>query len=142
VADAHGLLLLVPDLVIPDEPLNDLGHDGRFLFAHKIAIEFALVVLVALIDRDFETGDGMAFRRSGAGRRQGREAGLSGRFRQKRLETLVGKIEDRGPGTEVCRDLEETVGVLREKSAFCLEIGVNVGAAKAVDRLLRISHQE
>ena len=79
-ADPHGLALLVPDLVIPDEPLNDLGHDARFVFAHKIAIEFALVVFVAIIDRDFETGDGMAIGGSRAGRRQGREAGLSGRL--------------------------------------------------------------
>src|SRR5271165_1690494 len=78
-ADPHGLPLLVPDLVISDEGLNDLGHDGGFVFAHKIAIEFALVVFVAIIDRDFETGDGRAIGRSRAGCRQGREAGLKSR---------------------------------------------------------------
>src|SRR5271166_6802163 len=78
-ADAHGLPTLVPDLVIPDEPLNDLGHDGGFVFAHKIAIELALVVFVAIIDRDFETGDGRAVGGSRAGCGQGREAWLPGR---------------------------------------------------------------
>jgi hypothetical protein len=79
-ADPHGLALLVPDLAIPDEALNDPGHDGGFVFAHKIAIEFALVVFVAIIDRDFETGDGRAVGGSRAGCRQGRETGLSGRL--------------------------------------------------------------
>src|ERR1700740_3015976 len=75
-ADAHGLPLLVPDVVIPDQTLDDLGYEGAFVFAHKIAIEFALVVFVAIIDRDFETGDRRAIGRSRAGRRQGREAWL------------------------------------------------------------------
>src|SRR6202040_748382 len=93
-ADPHGLPVLVPDLVIPDKPLDDRGHDARFLFPHKIAIEFAVVVFVAIVDRNFETGDSMAIGGSRAGRRQGREAGLPGRLRQKRLEAVIGKIED------------------------------------------------
>src|SRR5205823_736808 len=79
-ADAHGLPLLVPDLVIPDKALNGLGHDGGFVFAHELAIQFSLVVFVAIIDWDFETGDGRAIGRSRAGRRQGREAWLPGRL--------------------------------------------------------------
>src|ERR1700730_523080 len=78
-ADAHGLPLLVPDLVIPDQTLDDLGHDGGFVFAHKIAIEFAVVVFVAITDRDFETADGGAVGGGRAGSRQRREARLSGR---------------------------------------------------------------
>src|ERR1700741_4861508 len=79
-ADAHGLPLLVPDLVIPDQTLDDLGYDGCFVSAQKIAIELALVVFVAIIGRDFETSDRRAIGRSRAGRRQGREAWLSGRL--------------------------------------------------------------
>ena|SRR5712671_637116 len=79
-ADPHGLALLVPDLVIADQALNDLGHDGGFVFPHEIAIEFSLVVFVAIIDRDFETGDGRAVGGSRAGCRQRREAWLSGRL--------------------------------------------------------------
>src|ERR1700730_4679945 len=78
--DPHGLPALVPDLVIPDEPLNDLGHDARFLFPHEIAIEFAVVVFVAIVDRNFETGDGRGGGGSRAGWRQGREAWLPGRL--------------------------------------------------------------
>jgi hypothetical protein len=47
-------------LVISDKPLNDLGPDAGFVFPHEIAIEFSLVVFVAIIDRNFKTGDGMA----------------------------------------------------------------------------------
>src|SRR5262245_8561147 len=72
--DAHGLPLLVPDLIIADEPLNDLGHYGGFVFAYELAIEFSLVVFVAIIDRNFETGDGRAVGGSRAGGHQGREA--------------------------------------------------------------------
>src|SRR5271170_2570702 len=79
-ADPHGLLVLVPDLIIPDEPLNDLSHDDCFVLADELAIEFALAVFYAPVDRDFEAGDGMAVGRSRADRRQGREAGLSGRL--------------------------------------------------------------
>ena len=52
-ADPHRLALLVPDLVIPDEPLNDFGHDPGFLFPDLIAIEPALVVFMAIVDRNF-----------------------------------------------------------------------------------------
>src|ERR1700726_1895121 len=79
-AGSHGLAVLVPDLGIPDKPLDDLGDDARFLFPHKIAIEFAVVVFVAIVDRDFETGDGRTIGRSRAGRSQGREAGLPSRL--------------------------------------------------------------
>ena len=79
-ADPHGLGPLVPDLIIPDEPLNDLGHDDCFVLADELAIEFALVVFVAVVDRDFEAGDGLAIGQGRAGRRQWREAGLSGRL--------------------------------------------------------------
>src|SRR5712692_10206552 len=79
-ADPHGLALFVPDLVIPDKPLNDLGHNGGFVFAHKIAIESALVVFVAILDRDFETGDGRTVGGSRAGCREGCETWLPGRL--------------------------------------------------------------
>jgi hypothetical protein len=125
-----------------DEPLNDLGDDCRFMFAYQVAIELAFVVFMAFGDWDFETGDGRAIGRSRAGCCQGRETGLSGRLRQEGLETAIGKFEDRSAGTEIRRDLEDAVRVLREKSALCHQIGVNVGAAEAVDRLLGVSHQK
>src|SRR4029077_10121939 len=75
-ADPHGLTVLVPDLVIPNKPLDDRGHDPGFMFPHKIATKSALVVLVAIVDQAFKTGDGRAGGRSRAGWRQGREAGL------------------------------------------------------------------
>src|SRR5215471_3883833 len=78
-ADPYRLRAFVPDLVIPDEPLNNLGHDARFVFPYAIAIEPAVVVLVRVIDRNFETGDGRAFGRSRAGCRQARKPGLPGR---------------------------------------------------------------
>src|SRR5260370_40036808 len=77
-ADAHGPPMLVPDLVIPDKALNDLGHDAGFVFPHEIAIEFSLVVFVAIIVRDFETGDGPAIGVSLAGRCPVRVACLPG----------------------------------------------------------------
>jgi hypothetical protein len=43
---AHCLGPLVPDLVIADQPLNDLGHDAGFVFPDEIAIEFSLVDLL------------------------------------------------------------------------------------------------
>ena len=79
-ADPHRPGPLVPDLIIPDEPLSDFGNDAGFLLPHKIGIEAAPVVFVAILDRDFEAGDGMAIGRSRAGRRQGRKAGLAGRL--------------------------------------------------------------
>ena len=93
--DSRGLGPLVPNLVIADEPLNDLGDDGRLVFAHQLSIEPAVVVFVAVVDRDFEASDGRTAARSGAGGREGCETGLSGRFRQQGLETAVGKFEDR-----------------------------------------------
>jgi hypothetical protein len=78
-ADPHGLPVLVPDLVIADKPLDDRGHDASFVLPHKIAIEFAVVVFVAIVDWDFETGDGRTIGRRPASRRQGGETGLPGR---------------------------------------------------------------
>ena len=79
-ADPHGLVALVPDLVIPDEPLHDLGHDAGFFLPHQIGIEPAPVVFVVIVDRDFEAGDGMAIGRRCADRHQGRKARLSSRL--------------------------------------------------------------
>jgi hypothetical protein len=79
-ADPLPVAVLVPDLIIPNEPLNDFGHDARFLFPHKLGIESALAVFVAIVDWNFKTGDGMAIGGNRAGCRQGREAWLSGRL--------------------------------------------------------------
>jgi hypothetical protein len=81
-ADPHGLPVLVPDLVISNEPMDDLGHEAGFVFADKITIEFAVVVFVAVVYRDFETGDGRALGGSPAGRLERREAWLAGLLRQ------------------------------------------------------------
>jgi len=58
------------------------------------------------------------------------------------LETTIAKFEDRGARAEVRRDLEDIGWVLPEECALGHEVGVDVGAAEAVDRLLRVSHQK
>jgi hypothetical protein len=141
-AKPHRSGPLVPNLVMPDEPLNDLGNDCSFVFAHQVAIELAIVVFVAVVDHDLERGNGRAIGRSRAGCRQGRKTWLAGGLGQEGLETRIGKFEDRAAGAERRGDFEDAARVLREKSALGYEIGVNVGAAEAVDRLLGVSHQK
>jgi|SRR5215469_12715004 len=75
-ANAHRSGPLIPDLVIPDDSLNNLSDDARFVLAHTIAVDPALVVFVAVVDRNFETSDRRTIGRSRAGRRQRRETGL------------------------------------------------------------------
>jgi hypothetical protein len=141
-ARLHFPGVLVPDLIVADEALDDFGDNARFLLAHEFGIQFAPAVPVAVVDWDLKTGNGATIGGSGADRRQEGEARLSGFFRQQGGEPVIGEIEDRRSRSEIRRDLEDTVGVLREKSAFCRQIGINIGAPKPIDGLLGIADQE
>ena len=44
-ADPHRLGPFVPDLIVPDEPLHDLGHDDCFVLADKSPSSLPLLSL-------------------------------------------------------------------------------------------------
>lgn len=62
--------------------------------------------------------------------------------REHGLEALVDESQDRGAGAEIGRDRQQAVGGLGAKGVARLDIGADVGAAKAIDRLLGIADQE
>src|SRR3546814_17942967 len=70
-----------------------------------------------------------------------REAGLA-LARKQRLEAVVHIGQDRRAGTEIGGDRQDAVRVLRKIGIARPDIGADIGAAEAIDRLLGITDEE
>jgi len=62
--------------------------------------------------------------------------------RKQRLEAVVHIGQDRRAGTEIGGDRQDAVRVLREIGIARPDIGADIGAAEAIDRLLGITDEE
>src|SRR5262249_50303561 len=99
--------MFIPDLVSADEPLNDISDDARFLLPHLFAIKPTLLVFMGIADRELEAGNGGTVGQTIPRGGERRKTGLTGCFCQQRLKPVIRKVEDRRPGTEIRRYLED-----------------------------------
>ncbi len=128
----HLAGVMVADLQVADHPVAEIGHRQRFAVAYSGG--FRLLAL----DDHLQRADARLRTDRGMDRRQLGEARLPV-SRQHRLEPLVDECEDRLDRPEVGCDLDLGAGVDRRPRG---DVGVHVGAAETVDRLLGVAHHE
>ena len=138
-ARAQPAVLGVGDRLAADQARAQLG-DGLRLPRRAAALRIGLAVLVGHFDiQGGDRGSPVPRRPEGV---EGLEAGLAVLLGKRGLEARVHVFHDRRAGAEVGGDREHGVRGPGAKRLARPDIGRDVGAAEAVDRLLGIADQE